>query len=95
MSRGKLTDEVKAKALEVLGYEIDQVELRLFPYAQYVMMNDQKLDPNKISREERTILSKWREKGFMEGGAGGMAITKEFWDAMGEILWISYVAGSE
>jgi len=84
-------DEIIEEAKELLGYEIDTTELRLIPYAHHVMINNQKIDPNKINQEEREILSKWREKGFIEGGAGGLAVTKEFWDSMGEILFISYV----
>ena len=66
-------------------------ELRLMAYVQYVMMNAQKLDPAKVSQEERDVLAKWREKEYMEGGASGMAITKDFWDAMCELLFLGYV----
>lgn len=60
--RGQLTDRIKEKSLELLGYEITQKELRLIPYLQYQMVNEQKIDPRKIDEEEREILSKWREK---------------------------------
>ena len=33
-NRGQITDEIKAKSKELLGYEIDQKELRLMPYVQ-------------------------------------------------------------
>ena len=89
--RGQLTENVKQIAKDLLGYEIDVVELRLFPYIQYVMTNDQKIDPNKITPSERKILSKWRQKGYIEGGAAGLLITKEFWDIMCEIIFHSYV----
>lgn len=62
------------------------------PYVHYVMMNEQKLDPRKINQEERLILQKWKEEGHIEGGACGLAITKEFWDAMNAILFETYVA---
>lgn len=93
--RGQLTERIEEKSKELLGYKISQLELRLMAYAQYVMVNEQKLDIAKIAPDERQILSKWRERGFMEGGASGMAITKEFWDAMCEILWLGYVDLSE
>lgn len=32
MSRGMLTEEIKAKSSELFGYEISQLELRLMPY---------------------------------------------------------------
>lgn len=92
MSRGKVTDAVTEAANRLLGIdEITTQELRLMPYVQYVMMNEQRLDPNKINAAERKILGRWKEAGWIEGGAGGMAITKEFWDALSEILWLSYV----
>ncbi|MBB76571.1 MAG: hypothetical protein CMJ75_18860 [Planctomycetaceae bacterium] len=91
MSRGRLTNQIREIAQERLGREIDQVELRLYPYLQYTMMNDQRLDPAKINGEERKILQSLREGGFIEGGASGLSMTKDFWDAINEILWISYV----
>ena len=89
--RGRLSDRIKQKSLELLGYEISQVELRLMPYLQYVMVNDQKLELRKINREERTILSEWRKKGYITGGASLMEISKEFWDIINEIIFLGYV----
>lgn len=93
--RGMLTQAIKDKSQEMLGYVITVRELRLMAYVQYVMMNEQRIDPNKINQEEREVLSKWRTAGHMEGGASGMEITKEFWDIMCEILWLGYVAHEE
>jgi hypothetical protein len=93
MSRGRLTKAVQHEALANLGREITQVELRLMPYIQFTMMNNQRLEPRKISQVERDVLATWREEGYIEGGATGLAITKEFWDAINQILWISYVSG--
>jgi hypothetical protein len=93
--RGKLTDRIKAKSLELLGYEITQEELRLMPYIQYQMMNEQRIDPAKISSSERRVLRSWKEKEYIEGGASGLSITKEFWDAINQILWLGYVAHAE
>jgi len=91
--RGKLTDDISKKATELLGIDITVRELRLMPYIQYVMMNDQRIEPRKINKEEREILSKWRDKKWIEGGASGLTITKTFWDAINEILWLGYVVG--
>lgn len=94
MARGQLTQVVSDCARRVLGIEdIGITELRLMPYIQYQMMNEQRLDPRKINEDERKILSVWREKGWIEGGASGLNITKEFWDGINEILWLSYVVG--
>lgn len=94
-NRGQLTAQIKQRAQELLGYEITQTELRLIPYVHYVMLNEQAIEPRKINTEERAILSSWRERGFIEGGAAGMAITRDFFDAMNELLWLGYVAHRE
>ncbi|KKL85300.1 hypothetical protein LCGC14_1956070 [marine sediment metagenome] len=89
--RGRLTERIKEKSKELLGYEIDKVELRLMAHIQYVMVNSQKLDPNKINVEERAILRRLKTSGHIEGGAGGLRITKEFWDILCEIIFLGYV----
>lgn len=94
--RGALTQAIKNKSLALLGYEITQRELRLMPYVQSVMMNSkQAIDPSKVNPEERQILSQWREKGYIEGGASGMGISKDFWNAISEFLWLAYVNHNE
>jgi hypothetical protein len=93
--RGQLTSRIKEKSFELLGYEIDQKELRLMVYVQYVMINDQYIDIRKINQEEREILSQWRKAGYIEGGASQMGITKEFWDILCEIIFLGYVDLSE
>lgn len=95
MARGILNDRVQSAALQTLRRPITQEELRLMPYVHYVMMNEQRIQPTRINAEERVILAKWREEGWIEGGAAGLAITKEFWDALSEILWVSYVCHGE
>ena len=85
-----LTDEVKAKAEELFGEEFTTIKLRLLPYLHHVMLNKQKLDLHLINEEERVIISGWREKGFLTGGAAAMTITREFWDNINDI-WQSYL----
>lgn len=89
--RGQLTDRIKIKSKELLGYEITQLELRLMPYIQYQMINSQVINPNNVNSDERNILSKWRKQNHIEGGSSGMCITKEFWDIISEILFLGYV----
>lgn len=91
-NRGQLTGQIKDLSKELLGYEITTVELRLMAYAKSVMMDAQIIDPRKCNHDDRKVLARWRLAGYIEGGAAGMAITKEFWDAMSEILWLGYVA---
>ena len=89
--RGELTERIKAKSKELLGYEMDQTELRLMPYIVYVMMNHQHIHVEKVNGEERQILAKWREAGHIKGGASGLKITREFWEILCEICFLGYV----
>ena len=89
--RGTLTKRIQSRAISTLGREITTKELRLYPYIQNVMMNEQKLDIRRISPEEREILSQLRKAGFIEGGASEMTITKTFWEYINEVLWYAYV----
>lgn len=90
--RGKLTDKVQDVAEKVLGRPLNSIaELRLLPYLDYLMKNTQKIDPRKINQEERDILSELRKEGHISGGAVGLQITKEFYDAIQQIIWQAYV----
>jgi hypothetical protein len=89
--RGKLTARILRTSEAMLGYSISQRELRLMPYIMHVMMNEQKIDPNKINVDEREILAKWREAGHIEGGASGLTITRQFWNILCEIVRLGYV----
>lgn len=89
--RGQLTKQVQKIARKHIGRKISQTELRLIPYIQYLMTNEQKLDPAKINEEERKIFMQWKEDGYCEGGMTGLSITKKFWNFMCEVLYQSYV----
>jgi len=89
--RGQLTDEIKKRSKELLGYEIDTTELRLMPYVLHTMMDDQRIDPRKCNQDDRVILKKWRQAEHIEGGASGLQITKEFWNIICEIVRMGYV----
>ena len=90
-TRGQLTDRVKARSIELFGYEITQDELRLLPYLQYVMVNEQKITRGKINPEERDIISDWVAKGYIGSSSSKMKVSKEFWDIMCEIIYLGYV----
>ena len=89
--RGMLTKRIRETSKKFMGREIDQVELRLMPYILTVMMNEQRIDIAKINQAERDILSTWREAGYIEGGAGGLNITEEFWGILCDIVRLGYV----
>lgn len=101
--RGQLTQRIKDKSMELLGYEMSIIELRLLPYIQYVLTNSQRLDPNAINEADRQILSKYVDRGFIINGVTGkhgrpmiskgekLKVTHEFWGIITEILWLGYV----
>lgn len=93
--RGQLTDAIKQRARELLGYDITVAELRMMPYVQYVMVNEQRIDPRKCNAEDREVLQRWRESGHIKGGASGLSITREFWDIINELVFLSYVMRGE
>ena len=95
MARGVLTPEVQEVAKVQLGREITQGELRLMPYIQFLMMNEQKIDQQKINGEERDIWASWKKAGYADGGMTGMQISKKFWDALHEIVFIAYVKSED
>lgn len=90
-SRGQLTERVKRLSKKLLGYEIEKAELRLMPYIIVTMMDEQRIEPERINQEERAILAKWRASGHIEGGASGLAITHEFWKICSELVFLAYV----
>ena len=92
--RGQLTEDIQKLTKDFLGREITVRELRLYPYLDFVMKNEQKLDPNKINQEERDILRKLKDEGHIEGGASGLSMTKEFYDYINQVLWLGYVVGA-
>lgn len=66
MSRGMLTEEIENKSNELFGYKFNQRELRLLPYVQYCVLNNMNISPDKVNGEERLILQKWTQLGFLK-----------------------------
>ena len=100
MKRGQLTDGIQEIAKSFLGREITLTELRLYPYLDFVMKNEQWIDPSKISREERHILSQLRREGHIDYYSETyddksmrkyLSLSKEFYDYINRVLWFSYV----
>ena len=90
--RGQLTDRIKAKSIELFGYEISQDELRLLPYLHDIMVNEQKINRAKINMEEKDIISDWEDKGYIDNSSSSkLKVSKEFWDIMSEIIYLGYV----
>ena len=89
--RGRLTEEIQQEARNFLGREIDVTELRLYPYLDFQMKNEQLLDPRRINPVERNVLSRLKSEGHIEGGASGLSMTREFYDYINRVLWLAYV----
>lgn len=90
--RGQLTKAINEKAKAFLGREITRLELRLYPYLQYVMVNERKLEPTRMNQEERGVLTVLRAEGHIEGGASGLAMTREFFLFISDVIFDSYAA---
>ena len=92
MGRGQLTDEVKTLSLELLGYRIDVTELRLIPYLDYLAVNQEFVDVDKLNIWEHEILSRWKRDGYFEGGEDSPLryTNRRAFDIFRSILWISY-----
>ena len=90
-ARGQLTQQIKDRSKELMGYEINRTELRLMPYVLTVMMNMQRIDPRMVNKDDRDIMAKWKKAKYIEGGAGGLNICKEFWNIICEIVMMGYV----
>ena len=89
--RGVLVESVRKRARELLGREITTDELRLMPYIQFVMVNEQFFDNRKLNSADREVIRKWQDEGYLELGAENVMITKKFWDIINELIYLSYV----
>jgi len=91
--RGQISDRIKFKSKELLGYEIGKIELRLMAYIQYVMCNEQTIERSKLHDEEKPILKKWEVLKFIfiENNYYDIRVTKEFWNIICEIIYLGYV----
>jgi hypothetical protein len=88
--RGELTRRVDDKAKELLGRSITLPELRLMPYVHYEAMNSHRLNQRKVNDEEWKIIAQWELAGYITTREF-MTITKKFYDALYEILYLAYV----
>lgn len=93
--RGQLTPAVKEKMEKFLGRETSVTELRLYPYLTYLMVNEQRVDPAKCNQDDRDVMRLLKDAGYIEGGASGLSMSKEFWDFAQDVLWDTYVAYEE
>lgn len=90
--RGQLTDRIIERSKKLFGREITREELRLMAYTQFVLMNDQKFDMNKLSVDEVLIINAWGSAGYLIfKKQGKVGCTSDFWQMMNSILYLGYV----
>ena len=92
--RGALNDKIQKLAKNFLGREITTTELRLYPYLDYVMKNNQRIDPNAVNQGDKDVLRILKNEGHIEGGVSGLSMTKDFYDYINQVLWHGYVVGA-
>ena len=91
-NRGKLTETIKLTSKIFLGEEIDQTELRLYPYIDYCLKNGGYMEPRKTSAEEKRIIEKRKNEGHMFVRTDGtITVTRPFYDFIQDILADAYV----
>ena len=92
MSRGKLTGEIKNDAYikNWLGREITVEELRLFPYLQYLAVNNGKIDSKKITPAELMIIEKLEDSGWLETEQR-VKPHRKLWNLMCHVIYMGYV----
>jgi hypothetical protein len=93
--RGAMTEKIDTISISMIHRKISQKELRLMPYIQYVLENEQTIDIRRINQVEKQILDSWSGEGFLIGDyLDKVVVTKEFWNLICEVIWESYVVGS-
>ncbi len=90
-NRGELTKEVQEIAQERLGRDITLQELRLIPYVQFVMVNEQVVSRHKMTPDGYVILDKWEKEKLISLNGPCVEISKLFWDFVCEVLYWAYV----
>lgn len=93
MGRGVINDEVREVCRRAFGTELSLTQLRLLPYLQYTLMSTREIDSRKINEDELFILAEWSELGYLQIVGLQLEVTKKFWDAMNDVLWVAYAGG--
>lgn len=89
--RGVLTEEVRKVMIEN-GFEGNVRELQLMPYMVYCLLDNIDIAPSRIKPEERSILTGWKEKGYLSGISSGFGVTEDFFNRMINVLKIGYLS---
>ena len=91
-TRGTMTKRIEKKSIELLGEAVCQTALRFMAYVQYTLMNTKQLKPEHMNSDDIMILDDWFKKGWLgTDDDNKLTCTKDFWDAMSELLYLGYV----
>jgi hypothetical protein len=90
MGRGVINDEVREVCKRAFGTELSLTQLRLLPYIQHTLINTREIDTRKINADEMVIMAEWSELGYLQLLGLQLTVTKKFWDAMNDVLWVAY-----
>lgn len=82
---------VRAHFEKLTGIRLDEDNIRLLPYIQYVLMNEQMFDRSKITLEGKAIIQELKAKGCLIDYKGRIRCTLEFWTVLNEVLYLAYV----
>lgn len=98
-TRGVMNEKVKPIVRYLVRYHLGREEaelwsfheIRLLPYLLIKTLDHACVDPAHISQPERVILSRWRQKKWLSGGASSPIImTRPFWEVTQKVLWECY-----
>lgn len=86
---------VRARFEELTGVRLDRKNIRLLPYIQYVLMNEQVFDISKITLQENAIIQELKSKGCLIDHKGRIRCTLDFWTVLNDVLYLAYVDHEE
>lgn len=96
--RGMLTEEAKKIYFDFNGEELTVRILRFMPFLNNALLNDHKIDPKHINKEEVKILSGFNKAGYikrnLDSQTGKIIIEitdYKFYKMMTDLLFVSYV----
>ena len=90
MSRGRLTEEVEALALKLLGQDITQEELRLMPYLMDCLLKGVRVEYTNLTQKEEDILELWQAAGWVIDPYHDLVVDSKFYDSLASILKLAY-----
>lgn len=89
--RGNIDDNIQAKAIEFLGREITQTELRLYPYIDFCLKNKAEWLLERIESEEFKVLDRLQNEEHIKYNKNEISCTSEFFDYLHEMMKLAYV----